>query len=134
MRLAKVHTDATFTAPCDTSILFPTTGGNLHCFTAVTACAVLDVLGPPYDDDEGRHCTYYNAYPFSDFSGTSYFSFFFFIIIIFFYYFSDLLVIADESAASSPEEEGLVWLEETEKPEEFCVVGAKYMGPRMVQR
>ncbi|CAA7408817.1 unnamed protein product [Spirodela intermedia] len=108
VRLAKVQTDATFTAPCETSILFPTTGGNLHCFTAVTACAVLDVLGPPYDDDEGRHCTYYNAFPFSDFS--------------------------DDSVAGQPEEEGLAWLEETEKPEEFSVVGAKYMGPRMVQR
>ncbi|XP_078428905.1 2-aminoethanethiol dioxygenase, putative (DUF1637) [Wolffia australiana] len=104
MRLAKVHADATLTAPCETSILYPNKGGNIHCFTAVTACAVLDVLGPPYDDIEGRHCTYYASFPFSRFSD------------------------------GSPGEKGLEWLEETEKPEEFSVVGAKYTGPRMLLR
>ena len=70
VRLAKVKVDRDFTAPCNTSILYPTDGGNMHCFTAVTACAVLDVLGPPYSDPDGRHCTYYLDYPFSDISGT----------------------------------------------------------------
>lgn len=70
-RLAKVKVDADFTAPCDPSILYPTDGGNMHCFTAVTACAVLDVLGPPYNDPDGRHCSYYHNFPFSNFSGTS---------------------------------------------------------------
>ncbi|GKU97093.1 hypothetical protein SLEP1_g10275 [Rubroshorea leprosula] len=68
VRLAKVKVDSDFTAPCQTSILFPADGGNMHCFTAVTACAVLDVLGPPYDRHE-RHCTYYLEFPFSTFSG-----------------------------------------------------------------
>ncbi|URE34263.1 2-aminoethanethiol dioxygenase [Musa troglodytarum] len=63
--LAKVNTDAIFKAPCETSVLYPTTGGNMHCFTAVTSCAVLDVLGPPYNDDEGRACSYYKEYVFS---------------------------------------------------------------------
>lgn len=67
--LAKVNTDAVFTAPRRTSVLYPTTGGNLHCFTAVTSCAVLDVLGPPYSDDEGRSCTYYKEYALSNFPG-----------------------------------------------------------------
>lgn len=70
VRLAKVKVDSDFTAPCNTSILYPADGGNMHCFTAVTASAVLDVLGPPYSDPDGRHCTYYLEYPFSKFTGT----------------------------------------------------------------
>ncbi|KAL6838750.1 hypothetical protein ACP4OV_031464 [Aristida adscensionis] len=60
-RLAKVKADGILTAPCETSILYPQDGGNMHCFTAQNACAVLDVLGPPYDDGSGRHCQYYNV-------------------------------------------------------------------------
>ena len=70
VRLAKVKVNSNFTAPCNTSILYPTDGGNMHCFTAVTACAVLDVLGPPYSDPDGRHCQYYLDFPFANFSGT----------------------------------------------------------------
>ena len=69
-RLAKVHADSDLTAPCKTSVLYPNAGGNMHCFTALTPCAMLDVLGPPYSDDEGRHCTYYNDFPYATFSGT----------------------------------------------------------------
>lgn len=72
VRLAKVKVNSNFTAPCNTSILYPTEGGNLHCFTAVTPCAVLDVLGPPYSDPDGRHCTYYLEYPVSPVSGNFY--------------------------------------------------------------
>lgn len=70
VRLAKVKVNTKLTAPCETSILYPTDGGNMHCFTAVTACAVLDVLGPPYSDPDGRHCQYYLDFPFDNFSGT----------------------------------------------------------------
>lgn len=69
-RLAKLKTNAVFTAPCETSILYPADGGNMHCFTAMTSCAVLDVLGPPYSDNEGRHCTYYNDFSYASFPGT----------------------------------------------------------------
>jgi cysteamine dioxygenase len=69
-RLAEVKVNSNFTAPCNTSILYPTDGGNMHCFTAVTACAVLDVLGPPYgSDSDGRHCQFYFDFPFSNISG-----------------------------------------------------------------
>ncbi|KAF4352902.1 hypothetical protein G4B88_026364, partial [Cannabis sativa] len=46
-------------APTETSILFPNCGGNIHTFTAITPCAILDVLTPPYSDDLGRPSTYY---------------------------------------------------------------------------
>ncbi|KAF3444760.1 hypothetical protein FNV43_RR14453 [Rhamnella rubrinervis] len=108
VRLAKVKVDKDFTAPCNTSILYPTDGGNMHCFTAVTACAVLDVLGPPYSDPDGRHCQYYLDYPFSDFS-------------------------VDGITVPEEEKEGYAWLNEREKPEDLAVVGALYRGPKIVE-
>ncbi|KAK4757675.1 hypothetical protein SAY87_018976 [Trapa incisa] len=106
-RLAKVKVDSNFTAPCNTSILYPADGGNMHRFTAVTACAVLDVLAPPYSDADGRHCTYYTDRPFSRMS---------------------------VEGLSIPEDErrGYAWLEEREGPEEIDVVGAEYHGPMFV--
>ncbi|XP_020686932.1 plant cysteine oxidase 2, partial [Dendrobium catenatum] len=70
-RLAKVKTDAVFTAPCETSILYPSSGGNMHCFTAKTACAFLDVLGPPYSSPE-RNCTYYFDHAYAKYAGISF--------------------------------------------------------------
>lgn len=108
MRLAKVKVDADFTAPCNPSILYPEDGGNLHCFTAVTACAVLDVLGPPYSDAEGRHCTYYHNFPFSNFS---------------------------VDGLSIPEEEknAYEWLQERKGIEDLEVNGKMYNGPKIVE-
>ncbi|KAK7394526.1 hypothetical protein VNO78_15055 [Psophocarpus tetragonolobus] len=108
MRLAKVKVDADFNAPCDPSILYPADGGNMHWFTAVTACAVLDVLGPPYSDPHGRHCTYYHNFPFSNYS---------------------------VDGLSIPEEErkSYEWLQEKEKPENLQVVVKMYSGPKIVE-
>lgn len=109
MRLAKVKVDADFIAPCNPSILYPADGGNMHCFTAVTACAVLDVLGPPYSDPDGRHCTYYHNYPFSNF---------------------------EVEGLSIPEEERCAyeWLQERDdKLEDLEVVGKMYNGPKIVE-
>ncbi|XP_048140424.1 LOW QUALITY PROTEIN: plant cysteine oxidase 2-like [Rhodamnia argentea] len=105
MRMAKVKVNSEFTAPCETSMLYPANGGNMHCFTAVTACAVLDVLGPPYSDPEGRHCTYYRDLPFTSFSV--------------------------DAASSVPREEreDYARLQEREIPEDFNVVGIPYRGP-----
>lgn len=68
MRLAKVHVDDDFSAPCKSSVLFPESGGNMHCFKAITPCILLDVLGPPYSEAEGRHCTYYQHYSYDHIS------------------------------------------------------------------
>ncbi|KAL0554950.1 hypothetical protein IC582_008880 [Cucumis melo] len=108
VRLAKVKVDADFTAPCDSSILYPADGGNMHCFTAVTACAVLDVLGPPYSDPDGRHCSYYLDFPLSDFS-------------------------VDNISVPEVERESYAWLEEREQPEDLAAVGALYEGPKIVE-
>ncbi|KMZ63780.1 Cysteamine dioxygenase [Zostera marina] len=102
LRLAKVKTNAVFTAPCDTSILYPTTGGNMHCFTAMTPCAVIDVLGPPYSDYEGRHCAYYNPFPY-------------------------IPAEVNNNKEKSVDEYAL--LQEIEKPDGFSVHGAIYNGP-----
>ncbi|KAK1259111.1 hypothetical protein QJS04_geneDACA021399 [Acorus gramineus] len=108
IKLAKVKANAVYTAPCDTSILYPAEGGNIHCFTAVTPVAVLDVLGPPYSEKEGRDCTYYSFFPYPSFSG------------------GDDLINGDI--------EGHEWLEERKKPEDFIVVGARYKGPKFVEK
>nr|GMD35874.1 plant cysteine oxidase 2-like isoform X2 [Ipomoea batatas] len=106
-QLARVHVEKELTAPCEASVLFPAAGGNLHCFKAITACAILDVLGPPYSESEGRRCTYYQDFPFPRFSDS-------------------VELEADEDVKS------YVWLEEREKPEEFVVYGAHYTGPTIV--
>ncbi|KAG0487412.1 hypothetical protein HPP92_009507 [Vanilla planifolia] len=67
-QLARLKTDTVFTAPCETSILYPDSGGNMHCFTAKTACAVLDVFVPPYSVPE-RNCTYYHDYSYTKCAG-----------------------------------------------------------------
>ncbi|KAF0916356.1 hypothetical protein E2562_005952 [Oryza meyeriana var. granulata] len=62
-RFATVKTNTIYDDSSKTMVLYPETGGNLHCFTAATACAVLDVMGPPYCSDEGRDCSYYGVCP-----------------------------------------------------------------------
>ena len=42
--------------------LFPTHGGNIHEFRAISHCVVLDVLSPPYAPAQGRDCTYYQVH------------------------------------------------------------------------
>lgn len=109
-RLARVKVNSEFTAPCRTSILYPTDGGNMHCFTAKTACAVLDVLGPPYCDPEGRHCQYYLEFPLGQISA------------------------GKVAAAVEEEEEGYTWLKEREMPDDHVVVGVIYNGPKIVRK
>ncbi|XP_065879871.1 plant cysteine oxidase 2-like [Euphorbia lathyris] len=109
IRLAKVKIDSEFTAPCNPTILYPADGGNMHRFTAITACAVLDVLGPPYSDPDGRHCTYYCDFPFVRFS-------------------------VDGVSVDEEEKERHAWLlEKGMRPDEFAIVGELYRGPKIVK-
>ncbi|GAB2211319.1 hypothetical protein Drorol1_Dr00016614 [Drosera rotundifolia] len=105
-RLAKLQVNAELSAPCSTSILYPAAGGNMHCFTAITACAVLDVLGPPYNDADGRHCTYYLEHPTNTLS-------------------------VDGTKELEDKIESHAWLEEIEKPDDLVVQGALYTGPKL---
>ncbi|CAI0384851.1 unnamed protein product [Linum tenue] len=108
VRLARLVADKVYEAPCDTSVLYPTTGGNIHQFKAVTPCAILDVLGPPYSREDGRDCSYYRDFPYQDFSS---------------------------KRSLKKEEEGREygWLEEVEMPEESQMDGIEYLGPQVVE-
>ncbi|KAJ6868652.1 plant cysteine oxidase 3-like isoform X1 [Populus alba x Populus x berolinensis] len=110
VRLAKLTVDKTLTAPCETSVLYPKRGGNLHCFTAVTPCAVLDILTPPYREDVGRKCTYYHDYPFSTFSR------------------GNGAEIDDEKI------DDLAWLAEIDTPDDLYMRQGAYTGPAVQTR
>ncbi|XP_028766908.1 plant cysteine oxidase 2 [Neltuma alba] len=109
VKLAKLKADKVFNAPCDTSVLYPTTGGNIHEFTAITPCAVLDVIGPPYSKQDGRDCSYYRDHPYSAFS-------------------------SEENRAWEEDEKGSYgWLEEIEMPENSQMDGIEYLGPPIIE-
>ncbi|KAF5207162.1 Plant cysteine oxidase [Thalictrum thalictroides] len=104
VRLAKLVVDKVLTAPCDTSALYPKHGGNLHCFTAVSSCAVLDILAPPYLEAAGRKCTYYHDYPYSSIKGNGSINF-------------------------EGKEEEYAWLKEIDTPEDLYMRPGIYTGP-----
>ncbi|GKV33661.1 hypothetical protein SLEP1_g42138 [Rubroshorea leprosula] len=67
--VARAVIDGIFKAPCEPSVLFPRSGGNIHSFTALTPCAILDVLSPPYSEEFGRPSTYFTDFPIPSFPG-----------------------------------------------------------------
>lgn len=70
--LAGLAVDEVLEAPCEPSVLFPRSGGNIHSFTALTPSAILDVLSPPYNDDLGRPSTYFYELPIRALPGSYY--------------------------------------------------------------
>ncbi|XVF06656.1 hypothetical protein REPUB_Repub06bG0069000 [Reevesia pubescens] len=109
LRLARLKADSVFIAPCDTSVLYPTTGGNIHQFTAITPCAVLDVLGPPYSKEDDRDCSYYKDIPYSAFPNDG------------------------ETRMSEEDGDNFGWLEEIEVPENSKMDRIEYLGPRIIE-
>ncbi|CAN6482879.1 unnamed protein product [Victoria cruziana] len=99
---ARLVTDGEMSAPCATTTLYPTTGGNIHCFKALTRCALFDVLSPPYSAVDGRHCTYYRKSPRKDIPG-----------------------FIREAGIKASE---FVWLEEHQPPDSFVVQRGLYKG------
>eukprot|EP00249_Psilotum_nudum_P010505 c22578_g1_i1 orf=1113-1880(+) len=108
-RLAKLEVDRVMSAPSETTVLYPTSGGNIHQFTAVTSCAVLDVLAPPYSTLDGRDCTYYRDFPYLSRSDGLF-----------------------DNWNVDGSEDGLAWLEEFQPPDDFVVKTFPYKGPRIV--
>ncbi|KAA8516893.1 hypothetical protein F0562_017289 [Nyssa sinensis] len=108
LRLARLKANNVFKAPCNTSVLYPTSGGNIHEFTAITPCAVLDVLGPPYSQEDGRDCSYYKDTPYNAFSN-------------------------GETEVAEEEGERYGWLEEIEMPKDSEMDGIEYLGPQVIE-
>ncbi|XP_035816494.1 cupin, RmlC-type isoform X2 [Zea mays] len=69
-RPAKVVRDGEMSAPCGAMVLRPEEGGDVHALRAITPCAILHILTPPYSSQDGRHCSYFRRRPRSHPSGS----------------------------------------------------------------
>ncbi|CAD6219731.1 unnamed protein product [Miscanthus lutarioriparius] len=105
VRPAKVVRDGEMSAPCGAMVLHPGEGGgNIHALKAITPCAILDILTPPYSSENGRHCSYFRRCPRSDPSG----------------------VLLNRTKGSE-----FVWLEEYQPHDNFIIRRDLYAGPAL---
>jgi len=104
VRPAKVVRDGEMSAPCGAMVLHPEEGGNIHAFKAITPCAILDILTPPYSSEGGRHCSYFRSCPKSDPSG----------------------ILLNRTKGSE-----FVWLEEYQPRDSFVIRRDLYTGPAL---
>lgn len=103
-RPAKVVRDGEMSAPCGAMVLRPEEGGDVHALRAITPCAVLHILTPPYSSQDGRHCSYFRRRPRSHPSG----------------------VLLNRTGGSE-----FVWLEEYQPRHNFIIRRDLYTGPAL---
>ena len=104
VRPAKVVRDGEISAPCAAMVLRPTGGGNVHALKAITPCAILDILSPPYSSKDGRHCSYFRRRQKSHPTG----------------------ILWDRTRESE-----FVWLEEYQPRDNFVIRRDLYTGPTL---
>ncbi|XP_035816496.1 cupin, RmlC-type isoform X4 [Zea mays] len=103
-RPAKVVRDGEMSAPCGAMVLRPEEGGDVHALRAITPCAILHILTPPYSSQDGRHCSYFRRRPRSHPSG----------------------VLLNRTGGSE-----FVWLEEYQPRHNFIIRRDLYTGPAL---